>query len=123
MEYLDKMDKENKLNVAEKQTNVRTENVWVPGNYQRIATMLPSISAHLTRLTNIQQSEPVLDIAYGNGNTAITARRKGAHVTGIDITLELLSLTAGEEKIAHVSGIEWEEGDAQIYHMGMNLLR
>lgn len=93
--------------------NAKTDNVWALGNYQSISTMLPPISAHLTRLTNIQQGESVLDVACGNGNTAITARRKGAKVTGIDNTPELLSLAVEEERNAQVSGIEWKEGDAQ----------
>jgi SAM-dependent methyltransferase len=99
-------------NNKENQTN-KNDNVWALGNYQSISTMLPPISAHLIRLTSIQQGESVLDVACGNGNTAITARRSGAKVTGIDITPELLSLANEEEKIAHVSGIDWKQGDAQ----------
>ncbi len=75
--------------------------------------MLPSISSHLVRSINVQPGEDVLDIACGNGNTAITARRIGANVTGIDITAELLELAAEEAKIAQVDGITWREGDAQ----------
>ncbi len=93
--------------------NVKTDNVWALGNYQSISTMLPPISAHLARLTNIRQDESVLDVACGNGNTAITACRVGAKVTGIDNTPELLSLAVEEERNAQVSGIEWKEGDAQ----------
>ncbi len=75
---LNQINKHNKSSIEEKQMNVKTDNVWALGNYQSISTMLPPISAHLTRLTNIQQGESVLDVACGNGNTAITARRKGA---------------------------------------------
>jgi SAM-dependent methyltransferase len=75
--------------------------------------MLPSISSHLVRSINVQSGEDVLDIACGNGNTAITAGRIGANVTGIDITTELLDLAAEEAKIAQVDGITWRAGDAQ----------
>jgi SAM-dependent methyltransferase len=97
----------------ENSMNTKAENVWKLGNYSSISTMLPPISAHLVRLLNIQSEESVLDIACGNGNTAITARRKSANITGIDITSELLERAAKEEKIALLDGIVWKEGDAQ----------
>lgn len=92
------------------------------GKYQSISTMLPPISAHLARLANIRQDESVLDVACGNGNTAISARRIGAKVTGIDNTPELLSLAVEEERNAQVSGIEWRKVMLKIYHLRMNLL-
>src|SRR5215210_9073023 len=54
-----------------------------------------------------------MDLACGYGNTAITARLRGAIVTGIDITPKLLTLAKEEEKIAGISGINWKEGDAE----------
>jgi ubiquinone/menaquinone biosynthesis C-methylase UbiE len=81
---------------------------------QLLQALLPPISAHLTRLTKIQPGDSVLDVACGNGNTAITAHRQGANVVGIDITPELLSLAIEEEeKTAQVKGIVWKEADAQ----------
>ncbi|HET6588853.1 MAG TPA: methyltransferase domain-containing protein [Candidatus Nitrosocosmicus sp.] len=97
----------------EKSLNLKAENVWKLGNYSSISTMLPPISDHLVRLADVYSGEYVLDVACGNGNTAITARRKGANVTGIDITSELLKRAAEEEKIALLDGIIWKEGDAQ----------
>lgn len=93
--------------------NTKPGNVWKLGDYRSISTMLPSISSHLVRTLNVHSGEDVLDIACGNGNTAITAGRKGANVTGIDITTELLDLAVEEAKIAQVDGITWKEGDAQ----------
>lgn len=104
---------EYELTSVEKQGNARVENVWALGDYRSISTMLPQISAHLTRLINLQPGESVLDVACGNGNTAITACKKGAIVTGIDITPELLSIAEEEEKSAQVKGIVWKEGDCQ----------
>ena len=92
---------------------MKTENVWALGDYRSIASFIPPVSAHLTRLAGIQPDESVLDVACGHGLTAITARRKGANVTGIDITPELLALALEEEKTAQVSNIVWKEGDAQ----------
>jgi SAM-dependent methyltransferase len=101
------------INQNEKSSNTKAENVWKLGDYRTISTMLPPISAHLVRLINIQSGESVLDVACGNGNTAITARRKSANITGVDITSELLNIASEEAKIALVDGIEWKEGDAQ----------
>jgi SAM-dependent methyltransferase len=103
-----------KLDINTKNTKTITANtnVWELGDYQSISTMLPPISSHLVNLLKIQPGESVLDIACGNGNTAITARRRGAKVTGIDFTSELLEIAKEEERIAGINGIEWKEGDA-----------
>ena len=97
----------------EKTMNTKAENVWELGDYRSISTMLPPISDHLVRSIDVQSGESVLDVACGNGNTAITAGRKGANTTGIDITSELLNLAVEEAKIAQVDGITWKKGDAQ----------
>ena len=113
MNQLDLSNKENEASDKESLKYTKTENVWKLGDYRSISTMLPSISSHLVRSINVQSGEDVLDIACGNGNTAITASRIGANVTGIDITAELLELAAEEAKIAQIDGITWREGDAQ----------
>lgn len=113
MNQLNQLNKEDGVNVKERLINTKSENVWKLGDYRSISTMLPSISSHLVRSLNIQPGESVLDIGCGNGNTTITAGRKGANVTGIDITPELLALAVEEEKTAQVGDIVWKEGDAQ----------
>ena len=113
MNQLDLSNKENAAGDKESLKYTKTENVWKLGDYRSISMMLPSISSHLVRSINVQSGEDVLDIACGNGNTAITASRIGANVTGIDITAELLELAAEEAKIAQIEGITWREGDAQ----------
>ena len=75
--------------------------------------MISPVSAKLVRLVNVKPVYSVLDVACGFGNTAITARRAGAKVTGIDITPELLAQAKEEESIAQVSGIDWREGNAE----------
>ncbi len=92
---------------------MKTENVWALDDYRIIATMLLPVSTHLTSRSIIQLGDSVLDIACGNGNTAITARRKDANLTRIDITPELLSLAIEEEIIAQVNDTVWKRGDVQ----------
>ncbi len=113
MSQLDLSNKENEAIDKGELKNAKSGNVWKLGDYRSISTMLPSISSHLVRSMNIKSGEDILDVACGNGNTAITARRMSANVTGIDITAELLELAVEEAKIAQVEGITWKEGDAQ----------
>ncbi len=87
--------------------------IWSLGDYRSRGQFFPPVSADLIRLTRLQACESVLDIACGYGNTAITARIKGAKVTGIDITPKLLALAKEEERVAGISGIDWKEGDAE----------
>ena len=113
MSQLNLSNKENEAIDKGGLKNTKSGNVWKLGDYRSISTMLPSISSHLVRSMNIKSGEDILDVACGNGNTAITARRMSANVTGIDITAELLELAVEEAKIAQVEGITWKEGDAQ----------
>lgn len=113
MAQINQISKQNTLNGKETQDTIKIENVWKLGDYRTVSTMLPPASSHLINLVKIQHGESVLDVACGNGNTAITARRKGANVIGLDNTTELLEIAKEEERIAQVSGIEWREGDAQ----------
>jgi len=82
---------------------------WALGDYRSIGRVISPVSAKLVRLVNVKPIDSVLDVACGFGNTAITARRVGAKVTGIDITPELLAQAKEEESIAQVSGIDWRE--------------
>jgi ubiquinone/menaquinone biosynthesis C-methylase UbiE len=105
--------KENEQSDKENTLNTIYDNVWSLGDYRIISTMLPPISSHLVKLLHIQPKDTVLDVACGNGNSAIAARSLGANVTGVDITPELLSLAAEEERTSQISGIVWKLGDAQ----------
>ncbi len=70
-------------------------------------------AAHLVRFAGIQAGERVLDVACGTGVVAITAARRGAEVTGLDLTPELLEQARdhGTTMGVHVT---WVEGDAEV---------
>lgn len=91
----------------------QSKGVWALGDYKSLGRVVPPVSAKLTRLVKVDPTDSVLDVACGFGNTAITARRIGAKVTGIDITPELLSLAKEEESIAGFNDIVWKEGNAE----------
>lgn len=74
-------------------------------------------AAHLVRHAGIQPGQRVLDVACGTGVVAVTAARLGAHVTGLDLTPELLVVARENARSASVE-IEWHEGDVEHLPFG-----
>src|SRR3990170_4435627 len=66
--------------------------VWASGDYDQIAQSIQAVADHVVRSAQIRAGERVLDIACGTGNTALMARARGAAVTGLDLTPELLAV-------------------------------
>ena len=60
--------------------------IWSSGDYPVIARRLLPISLALIDAVGIGPGDQVLDVGVGNGNAAIEAARRGAQVTGIDLT-------------------------------------
>jgi SAM-dependent methyltransferase len=73
-------------------------------------TMRPA--ANLVKFAGVAAGQHVLDVGCGTGVVAVTAARLGAHVTGLDLTPELLQRARQNSQIAEVN-IEWREGDAE----------
>src|SRR6202790_3135704 len=69
-------------------------------------------AAHLVRHAGIRAGQRVLDVACGTGVVAITAAGRGAQVTGLDLTPELLEVARENARVAAVS-IDWHEGDVE----------
>ena len=65
---------------------------WAAGDYDQIAQGIQSVADHVVRSGRIRAGERVLDVACGTGNTALMARARGAAVTGLDLTPELLAV-------------------------------
>jgi len=70
------------------------------------------MAAHLVGAADVDRGQEVLDIACGTGNVAITAARRGAWVTGVDITPAMLDGARENAALAGVPEIDWHEGDA-----------
>jgi ubiquinone/menaquinone biosynthesis C-methylase UbiE len=87
--------------------------VWASGGYDRIARGIRSVADHLVRVARIRAGERVLDIACGTGNTAVMARARGAAVTGLDLTPELLAVARQRAAEEGYDDITWQEGDAE----------
>ncbi|MBA2744369.1 MAG: class I SAM-dependent methyltransferase [Chthoniobacterales bacterium] len=69
-------------------------------------------AAWLVNFAGVKSGQSVLDVACGTGVVALTAARRGAHVTGIDLTPELLARARENAAIANFA-IDWHEADAE----------
>ncbi|HJV91639.1 MAG TPA: methyltransferase domain-containing protein [Holophagaceae bacterium] len=87
--------------------------VWAAGEYERVARGIVGVAEHVVRVAAPRPGERVLDLACGTGNTALAARARGAEVTGLDLTPELLAVARARARAAGWSDIAWTEGDAE----------
>jgi ubiquinone/menaquinone biosynthesis C-methylase UbiE len=90
----------------------RQRAVWDAGNFDEIAKMIRSVGEGIAELAGIGPEDTVLDVACGTGNATLPAARRGATVTGLDLTPKLLQEA---QAYAEAEGleIEWVEGDAE----------
>lgn len=69
-------------------------------------------AAHLVRFAGVGAGQKLLDVGTGTGVVALTAARKGAQVTGLDLTPALLERARENANIAGVA-VTFQEGDAE----------
>jgi len=86
--------------------------VWTVGSYSDIGPNFLPMAAHLVEAADVERDEHVLDVGCGTGNVAISAARRDAHVTGLDITPDMLENGRENAAIAGLDRIDWQEGDA-----------
>lgn len=71
-----------------------------------------AVAARLVSHAKVQAGQRVLDVACGTGVVAVTAARRGAVATGLDLTPQLLERARENAGLAGVT-IDWREGDAE----------
>jgi SAM-dependent methyltransferase len=71
----------------------------------------------LVKHAGVRSGHRVLDVACGTGVVAVTAARLGAHVTGLDLTPELLERARENARVAGVE-VDWHEGDVEQMPFG-----
>jgi len=86
--------------------------MWTTGDYPVVARHLLPISVDLVDRVGIRPGDRVLDVGVGNGNAAFEAARRGAQVTGIDLTPAQIARAHAR---AEAEGLEvdLQVGDAQ----------
>ena len=69
-------------------------------------------AAALVKFAEVDKGQKVLDVACGTGVVAVTAARRGAKVSGLDLTPALIERARKNASIAGVD-IDFIEGDAE----------
>jgi ubiquinone/menaquinone biosynthesis C-methylase UbiE len=86
--------------------------LWEKGDFTRLAeTMRESGSAFAAQL-GITRGLKVLDLACGDGNTAIPEAKLGAEVLGVDIAGNLVAAAERRAKTEGLANCTFREGDA-----------
>jgi SAM-dependent methyltransferase len=89
----------------------RQREMWA--SFTPTAMFTTPVAGRLVTFAGITPGESLLDVGTGTGVVAITAARAGAHVTGLDLTPELLDQARENARIALMPHIVWTEGDAE----------
>jgi SAM-dependent methyltransferase len=90
----------------------RVTQVWSTGSNAEHARNYLSMAAGLVEESGVDADDQVLDVACGTGIVAVTAARRGAQVTGLDITPAMLEDARANADLAGVEDVRWREGDA-----------
>lgn len=90
----------------------RQQKTWSSGNYARVGNTLVIMGERLCEAVDVRAGQAVLDVATGSGNTALSAARRFAQVTGVDYVPGLLDQARA---LAAAEGLEvnFQEGDAE----------
>src|SRR3712207_4445501 len=86
--------------------------MWAAGDYAVVGTTLVIVGEQLCEAVDLRAGQRVLDVATGNGNTALSAARRSCDVTGIDYVPALLEqgrARAAAEGLA----VAFADGDAE----------
>jgi ubiquinone/menaquinone biosynthesis C-methylase UbiE len=94
------------------EARLRQRALWASGDFSDIARMVEDTGEVVVDAADPQPGQDVLDVATGTGNAAIPAAQRGARVTGLDITPELLEAGRARAREADLE-IEWIEGMAE----------
>lgn len=86
-------------------------------HFAPLETLTTASAARLVRHAGIRSGDRLLDVACGTGVVAVTAARRGARVTALDLTPELLERARENAQIADMK-IEFHEGDAETLPFG-----
>lgn len=90
----------------------RQQKAWSSGDYGKVGVTLVVIAEQLAEAAALHPGQRVLDVACGNGNTALAAARRFCDVVGVDYVPMLLE--EGRERArAEGLAVDYREGDAE----------
>jgi SAM-dependent methyltransferase len=86
--------------------------LWEKGDFTRIAENMRESGEELVQSLGITDGLKVLDLASGDGTTALPAATLGAEVLGVDIARNLVEAGNARAESAGLPNLRFEEGDA-----------
>ena len=90
----------------------RQQKAWSTGDYGKVGAKLIIMGELLCEAVDLRPGQRVLDVAGGNGNTALAATRRYGEVVGIDYVPTLLE-EGRERAVAEGLEVDFREGDAE----------
>ena len=86
--------------------------LWEKGDFTQIAPSMRRSGDELVEQLGITGGLDVLDLACGDGTTAIPAAQRGANVRGVDIAENLVAAGNARAQELGLANLTFEEGDA-----------
>lgn len=86
--------------------------LWEKGDFTRIAANMRESGENIIESLDVTSDMSVLDLGCGDGTTAVPAAQRGAKVLGIDIATNLVAAGNARARIAGLSNLRFQEGDA-----------
>ena len=90
--------------------------LWEKGDFTRIAATMRESGEELVRQLTITDGLDVLDLACGDGTTAIPAAKVGANVLGVDIASNLVEAGNARARSLGLTNCRFQQGDATDLH-------
>jgi SAM-dependent methyltransferase len=86
--------------------------LWEKGDFTRIAAAMRESGAALAAALGVREGMDVLDLACGDGTTAVPAAQLGANVLGVDIARNLVAAGNARAQSLGLGNLRFQEGDA-----------
>ena len=86
--------------------------IWSAGHYDAVGQRIAPIAEQVVGALDSRQplrDAAVVDLACGTGSAALAAAARGARVTGVDLTPELIAIAAGRDG---ADAVTWQVADA-----------
>jgi ubiquinone/menaquinone biosynthesis C-methylase UbiE len=99
------------------EVKARQQRTWAAGDYAAVGATLQIVSEVLCEAAELRPGWRVLDVATGNGGTAIAAARRMCNVVGLDYVPSLL-VHGRDRAAAERYPITFDEGDAEALPYG-----
>jgi ubiquinone/menaquinone biosynthesis C-methylase UbiE len=86
--------------------------LWEKGDFTRLAACMRASGEAVVDSLGVGPGMKVLDLACGDGTTALPSARRGAEVLGVDIARNLVEAGSRRAKEAGLANLRFQEGDA-----------